>query len=1137
MTNGPDLPFPAGLLAEALADHPYDPDVAADLASRLFRALPAMYQVPDLPPQGRGELLRMLAVLAAPLAAVRQSVQELHADLFVDTADDAMVPYLAQMVGTALAFPDAASNRRDVRGTVGWRRRKGTPAALEEMAGELTGHAVVLQEGWKRVQVAQDLNLLRPERISVDVRPAVVAERSSGPLDALAHTADVRAVGARTGRRHPRHVAHWLFPTLTFPLAAATPLELTAPNGEPRFAADPLGARHAIRARRPTGDRRPFTDRIPERHFAADPGRWFGADGGFTVYLCGVAAAVAVPPGPVPGADRTASTWPAARALAQGAATLTLLDRPTRGWRGPLRVELGLSTVSADRADPAAWRVTPANSFAQRAFLDLDASGVVQSASTADPDPGGVRVVLLRLSTPDGAGRFFPGATVAIEGGGAAAGTASTDTGLAQEGFLTGALHVRVPPVQVHGEWYAAIALDGSLYRIADDGGPIDHPVRDGEYRLAPSAVAATGPGAAWPPTPPRAEPAMLNRAPAPGRGPAVLHGLRAVRRAGGYTDAAASARCALAFALRLERPGGAEFRPFQRLAWTGPDPAGATWTALDDAGLDLPAARIAARAEEIARLARDEAGRSALAVRFESSSPGASSWPAEVAWTTDDGRTVLVHLPQFDTAAIAAGDPWPTDPAYTQAAEPVRVGADGSTWAGGSTVLKRMSLHDIAPIAGPVALRRRRVRRRVLCGWDAEDPAASPPLLLAPVAPGHLDVDVARGLFALNATEAPRPWPQGPAGGPPAPGPITVGFEDGATMHLGALPAAREPVLDRRLARPTRLVCGGGVLHRDAPPDWHGIPRYPTLTAALEAVSATWAALTGDRHGAVHEEVVQFEDDATYSGEAPRWPRGPADPVAHATSSLRLTVQAAERQRPTVLVDPVAGWADPEAPVAYDRVALCGIALGGADWTGLRVPPCREFLLELTTVLHAENTIACTAPGDGGAVTVRLSRAAGLRLAGPGVLDVEDSVVDAARGLAVDVPAGRARLTRVSVGGTVAVRELDADTTIFDGDVAVQDRFHGCVRYSRATSASTLPRTHRVVFDVPLRIVSRDRRDPAWWRLGEDCDPAISAGAEDGGELGAFASAKLTARLAGFRRRLAEFTPAGLVTGIVRIG
>ncbi|GAA1552999.1 hypothetical protein GCM10009789_03170 [Kribbella sancticallisti] len=1135
MTAGAHLPFvPSGLIGEALADHPYDVDVAADLAMRLFEALPAMYRLPDLPPQGRADLLRLLCVLATPLATVRQSVQELHADLFVDTAGDAMIPYLAQMVGTALVFPDAASNRRDVRGTVGWRRRKGTPTALEEMGGELTGQAVVLQEGWKRVQLAQDLNLLRLERTAVDIRPAVVAEQTRGPLDALAHAVDIRAVGARTGRNHPRHLAHWMFPTLTFPLASATPQNRTGVGTDLRYVVDPLGSRRALRARRPTGDRRPFTDRIPEQHFAADPGRWFDAEGGFIVRLCGVAAGVAVPSGPVPGAARAPSTGPATRALAQGTVTITMLDRPSRGWRGTVRLELGLASLSGTGT---AWHPTPAGSFAQRAFIDLDASGVVQSFSSTAPNPGGVRVVMLRLSTPDGAGRFFPGATVAIEGGGPAAGTETTDSDLAREGFLTGALHVQVPPVQVHGEWFALVALDGSIYRIEEGGALVDHPVVDGERRLAPSALATTGPGAAWPPGAARSEPVMLNQAPAPGRGPALLHGVRAVRRtAAGYAGIAPSARCALTLALQLERPGGAVFRPFQRLAWIGPDPVDATWDVLDDAGLAVPAAQLADRVAAIARLARDEAGRSAIAIRFESSSTGASSWPGELAWTTDDGRTVLVHLPQLDTAPVAGAQFWPTDPVYSNLTEPVRIGADGSTWASGSTALRRMSLGEVAPLAGPVALQRRRVHRRVLCAWDAEDPTSSPPLLLAPTRPGRLDIDVAHGLVSMSAADGLPSWPPGPPGGPPVPAAVTVGYEDGATIHLGALPAAREPVLDRRLPRPTRLVCGSGVLHRDAPPDWHAIPRYSTLAAALNAISADWAALTGDQNGRLFEEVVQFEDDATYAGETPRWPRGPADPAARDSVTLRLTLQAAERQRPIVLVDKVAGWAPPAAAVTYDRVALCGIALGGPGWAGPVVPPSREVRIELTTMLHAENTISCTTPDEGGRVDVRLCQTAGLRLTGPGTLAVQDSVVDAASGVAIDVPSARAELTRVSVGGTVTTRELQADTVIFDGDVTVQDRFHGCVRYARATGDSVLPQAHRVVFDVPLRIVSRNRRDPGWWRLREDCDRAISAGAQDGGELGAFGSAQLTARLAGFRRRLAEFTPAGLVTGIIRV-
>jgi hypothetical protein len=112
----------------------------------------------------------------------------------------------------------------------------------------------------------------------------------------------------------------------------------------------------------------------------------------------------------------------------------------------------------------------------------------------------------------------------------------------------------------------------------------------------------------------------------------------------------------------------------------------------------------------------------------------------------------------------------------------------------------------------------------------------------------------------------------------------------------------------------------------------------------------------------------------------------------------------------------------------------------------------------------------------------------------------------------------------------------LEASEALFDGHVSVEDRFRGCVRYSRVTSGSTLPRVHRVAWDTPLRLVSRNRRDPAWWRLREDCDAAISRGAENGSELGAFSLTQLAERMEGFERRLGEFTPAGLVTGIIRI-
>jgi hypothetical protein len=1120
--------------------YPYDEDVLARVVQLLYEALPAMHRIPDEPPVGRGELRSLVEVLAGPLAVVRQSIDELHADLFIDTAHDRIVPYLAEMVGTRLVFPDPDANRRDVRGTVAWRRRKGTPSALEEMGTELTGQPVVLQEGWMRVQLAQDLDVPRPDRRAVDVRPAVVAEQVTGPLDALAHSVDVRPVSATTGRRHPRHAAHWVSTTLPFPLRGATAVDRSIPpDSDVRFAVHPLGGRHGLRARRVAGDPRPFVDRIPEQHFAADPARWFGRAGGFTIRVCGLPAGLAerpeterAPRGPVASTD-----------VGRGDVTLTLLEHQARGWRGGVAIELGLATVNT--AGPGAWRPNP-TTFAVRARVEIDARGVVAHTSTGGPMPGGTRVPMLRM-TPltAGPGCVLPGVVMEVASAAPGAATSATDPGLAREGFLRGALHVRLGPTAILGERFLLLGADGSLYDAHDDAGERrDMPGSGDELGLDPAALVAAGPGAAWPPRPPAAEPRMLNQVPAaPGLGPAVMHGATVLRRRGsGFEAVPGATRCALTFAVQLELSGGPGFRPFQRLEWAGPDPSAATWTALDAGAVAVGAAEGARQYAEVARLRDADAARVALALRFESDDDAATLCPGEVAWATDDGRTVLVHVPQLDTGPVPPADPWPTGPPFGFVSEAVRVADDGSTWASTSSAGRRLSLGQVAPIGTGTALRRRRVHGRRLCAWDDEDWSASPPRTLALTAAGRLDVDVEHGLFAMSRDEPPQSWPAGPAGTgrPPS---VTTDHEEGATMHIGARPAARAPVLDRPLERPTRLVSRSGALHRDAPVDWHDIPRYESLAAALAAVADRWQALTAgdlddlDDPASPGIEVVQFEDSATYPGEAPVWPSGPLDPAVRDDPrlGLALTIQAAERERPVVLVDPAAGWGPPAAGTRYATIALRGIALGGEGWTGTTVPPAGDVALELCTVLDAAAGIRFSDVEDGARVRVTRCETAGLALAGTGRVSITDSIVDAS-GLALDVPEGEARLERVSVGGEVAVRVLEASEVIFRDRVEVEDRFQGCVRFSRVTGTSVLPRVHRVAVDVPVRTVSHNRRDAAWWRLSASCDPAIRRGGEDGSEMGAFGVLQLGARLAGFEQRLAEFTPTGLRTGIIRI-
>ncbi len=91
-------------------------------------------------------------------------------------------------------------------------------------------------------------------------------------------------------------------------------------------------------------------------------------------------------------------------------------------------------------------------------------------------------------------------------------------------------------------------------------------------------------------------------------------------------------------------------------------------------------------------------------------------------------------------------------------------------------------------------------------------------------------------------------------------------------------------------------------------------------------------------------------------------------------------------------------------------------------------------------------------------------------------------------------------------------------------------------MRYSRVTQPSVLPQRYRVVIDTPVDFVSINRHDPAHMRLAEHCDRAVLKGAEDGGEMGAFHDEMIAMRYEAYARRLIEFTPAGLVSGMIRL-
>ncbi len=600
---------------------------------------------------------------------------------------------------------------------------------------------------------------------------------------------------------------------------------------------DPLGVRQPLRARRIAGDREPFVDRIQEEHFAATPERWFGAPGGFTVRVCGLPGGIAG----TEGDERVADVRVAGRQLGRGDVTLTALELPSRGWRGPVRVELGLAAVSG--AGSGTWRPNPA-AFAARAGIDLDAAGVVGSATAggggprrraradaaAEPARRRSRALLPRRDARD----RERGARIDRGGRGLAssrarASCAACSTSRSRRSRSAASACCTSP-------------LDGSLYEAAQRRRRPDRHARGRRATCSsrPRRCSLAGPGAAWPPLPAQAEPRMLNRVPAaPGRGPAVMHGALPLRRTGGRPRRrSADEPCALAFAVQVEEPGGPAFRPFQRLAWTGRDPRSGTWTALDRR---RAAGRRRRRRRGVRRRRRAARGRPR------------PRRPGRAVRVLGGRRDALPGRGRLERRRRAHGA-HPPAPARRGAARRRR--ARGRRRRRSASRARRCASARTArpgprtrpPTGASRSARSRRSPRRRACGagacagrrlcaWDREDWTASPPETLAPTRRGRLDVDVLHGLFAFSADEPPQAWPAGP--GATIPPNVTTDYEEGATMHVGARPAAREPVLDLRLPRPTRLVSRSGALHPDAPADWHTIPRYDSLQAALAAVSA----------------------------------------------------------------------------------------------------------------------------------------------------------------------------------------------------------------------------------------------------------------------------------------------------------
>ena len=222
----------------------------------LFDRLPEIYRVRDAEQGVPDQLRAYLAAIEAPFGALHANIGQLYDDLFIDTCDDWVIPYIADLLGTTHLSGDPRTLRADVADTIALRRRKGTLGAIERLAANLTGWACRCVELRENLAWAQHLNHQRPDAGglppygadtitrftvprggTVPIRDPAALALIGTPFDTFAYTADVKPAVDGAVHINLPNLAIFLWRLAAYRLRLVVPLA----KGVTNLGAPPVG--------------------------------------------------------------------------------------------------------------------------------------------------------------------------------------------------------------------------------------------------------------------------------------------------------------------------------------------------------------------------------------------------------------------------------------------------------------------------------------------------------------------------------------------------------------------------------------------------------------------------------------------------------------------------------------------------------------------------------------------------------------------------------------------------------------------------------------------------------------------------------------------------------------------------------
>jgi hypothetical protein len=237
---------------------------------KLWKLLPAIYRTLDTDSfTTPGPLREMVNRIGAQAAVLRRSIDRLWEDQSIETCDDWVIAYIADLLATNLvASLDARGQRLDVAKTIYYRRRKGTLAVLEGIAADITGWDAHVVEFFRRLgrtrhnfdppltlaadttDPAGTLALELEEGLLgqwthtgaggwADLRNRYGATRAQTAYDEYFHTADFRLGVDQVGWHNIPRLGVFLWRLISFGVEQTTPVPMSACPGQYSF--DPTG--------------------------------------------------------------------------------------------------------------------------------------------------------------------------------------------------------------------------------------------------------------------------------------------------------------------------------------------------------------------------------------------------------------------------------------------------------------------------------------------------------------------------------------------------------------------------------------------------------------------------------------------------------------------------------------------------------------------------------------------------------------------------------------------------------------------------------------------------------------------------------------------------------------------------------